>query len=145
MKRLPRIILILAPVALLWRIVFAGRVLFWGVPLLQFYPWQQFAVEMWRSGQAPLWNPFVGNGAPLAANLQSAVFYPLNFLYLILPAEQAMGYTAALHVVLAGLAMYAWGRALGLQPLSALIGALALQLSQFLIARLGFMSITATF
>jgi hypothetical protein len=139
------VILVVTPLSLFWRIVFAGRVLFWGVPLLQFYPWQQLAVEMWRSGNVPLWNPLVGNGAPLAANLQSAVFYPLNLLYLILPVEQAMGYTAVLHVSLAGLAMYAWGRTFGLKPLSALIGALAFQLSQFLIARLGFLSITATF
>lgn len=139
------IVLVVSPLILFWRIVFAGRVLFWGVPLLQFYPWQQLAVEMWHSGNVPLWNPFVGNGAPLAANLQSAVFYPLNALYLILPAEQAMGYTAVLHVILAGLAMYAWGRAFGLEPLAALVGALAFQLSQFFIARFGFLSITATF
>jgi len=139
------VVLVAGPLILLWRIVFAGRVLFWGVPLLQFYPWQQLAVEMWRSGTVPLWNPFVGNGAPLAANLQSAVFYPLNALYLMLPVEQAMGFTAVLHVILAGLAMCAWGRAFGLGPLSALIGALAFQLSQFFIARFGFLSITATF
>ena len=144
-RNLVWVVLVASPLILFWRIVFAGRVLFWGVPLLQFYPWQQFAVEMWRSGNVPLWNPFVGNGAPLAANLQSAVFYPLNVLYLILPVEQAMGYTAVLHVILAGLAMYAWGRAFGLKPLSALVGALAFQLSQFLIARFGFLSITVTF
>ena len=138
-------VLILVPLILFWRIVFAGRALFWGVPLLQFYPWQQYAVEMWRSGNVPLWNPFVGSGAPLAANLQSAVFYPLNVLYFILPVERAMGYTAVLHVILAGLAMYAWGRTVGLRPLAALVGALAFQLSQFLIARLAFLSITATF
>jgi len=137
--------LFLAPLALFWRVIFADRVLFWGVPLLQFYPWQQFAVEMWRSGHVPLWNPFVGSGAPLAANLQSAVFYPLNVLYLLLPVERAMGYTAVLHVVLAGLAMYAWARTFGLCPLAALIGALTFQLSQFFIARVGFLSITATF
>ncbi len=139
------LVLIMMPLILFWRIVLAGRVLVWGVPLLQFYPWQQWAVEMWRSGHVPLWNPWLGNGAPLAANLQSAVFYPLNALYLVLPVEQAMGYTAVLHVMLAGLALYAWGRAFGLRPLAALVGALAFQLSQFLIARLGFVSITATF
>src|SRR5512136_2247515 len=143
-RNLVWVVLVASPLILLWRIVFSGRVLFWGVPLLQFYPWQQLAVEMWRSGKVPLWNPFVGNGAPLAANLQSAVFYPLNALYLILPAEQAMGFTAVLHVILAGLAMYTWGRAFGLKPLSALIGALAFQLSQFFIARFGFLSITVT-
>ncbi len=144
-RNLSWLILVVTPLVLFWRIVFAGRVLFWGVPLLQFYPWQQFASEMWRSGNVPLWNPFVGNGASLAANLQSAVFYPLNVLYLLLPVEQAMGYTAVLHAILAGLAMYAWGRAFGLRTLPALVGALAFQLSQFFIARFGFLSITATF
>ncbi len=139
------LVLIAAPLILFWRIVFAGRVLFWGTPLLQFYPWQQWAAEMWRSGNVPLWNPYLGNGAPLAANLQSAVFYPLNALYLIFPVERAMSYTAVLHVILAGLAMYAWGRTFGLRPLAATMGALAFQLSQFLIARLGFLSITLTF
>jgi len=139
------LVLIAAPLILFWRIVLGGRVLFWGVPLLQFYPWQQWAAEMWRSGNVPLWNPYLGNGAPLAANLQSAVFYPLNALYLIFPVERAMSYTAVLHVILAGLAMYAWGRTFGLRPLAATMGALAFQLSQFLIARLGFLSITFTF
>jgi hypothetical protein len=139
------LILIVTPLILFWRILLAGQVLFWGVPLLQFYPWQQLAVEMWLSGNVPLWNTWVGNGAPLAANMQSAVFYPLNVLYLLLPVERAMGYTALLHVILAGLAMYAWGRAFGLRPLSALVGALAFQLSQFFIARLAFLSITVTF
>ena len=33
-----------------------------------------------------------------------------NFLYLVLPAENAMGYTAIFHVILAGLFMYAYLR-----------------------------------
>ncbi|HKZ86480.1 MAG TPA: YfhO family protein [Anaerolineae bacterium] len=124
-------------------IVFGGQVLYWGVPLMQFYPWQHYAAEMWRSGEAPLWNPLLGNGAPLAANLQTGAFDPLNFLYLLAPAEIAMGYTAAMHLVLAGLFMYAYARSIGLRPFSALIAAIAFQLSGYLISRLGFLSITA--
>ncbi len=135
--------LLLLPLILLAPIVFGGRALYWGVPLMQFYPWQHFAVEAWRTGEAPLWNPLVGNGAPLAANLQTGAFYPLNALYLFLPTEIAMGYTAALHVILAGLFMFAFTRSIGLRPLPALIAAIAFQLNGFLIARLGFLSITA--
>ncbi|MGH2592501.1 MAG: hypothetical protein ACRDGG_03215 [Anaerolineae bacterium] len=137
--------LLLLPLILLAPLVFGGRALYWGVPLMQFYPWQHFAVETWRLGEVPLWNPLVGGGAPLAANLQTGVFYPLNALYLILPTEIAMGYTAALHVMLAGLFMFAFVRSIGLRPLPALIAAVAFQLSGFLIARLGFLSITVTF
>jgi hypothetical protein len=120
-----------------------GRVWYWGVPLLQFYPWQRLAAEHYHAGQLPLWNPLLGSGAPLAANLQTGAFYPLNFLYLLLPTEYAMGYTAILHVILAGLFMYAYLRALKLSPLAALIGALAFELNGFLIARAGFFSVTA--
>ncbi|HLF28648.1 MAG TPA: YfhO family protein [Anaerolineae bacterium] len=145
MKRFaPYVVLIALPLILLAPLVFGGRVLYWGVPLMQFYPWQHLAVETWRMGELPLWNPLVGNGAPLAANLQSGVFYPLNFLYFFLPTELALSYTAALHVVLAGLCLFAFLRSLGLGSFAALISGIAFQLSGFLIARLGFVSITVT-
>ena len=137
--------LVALPLVLFAPIVFGGRVLYWGVPLMQFYPWQRLAVESWRTGQVPLWNPLVGGGAPLAANLQTGVFYPLNALYLVLPTESAMGYTAVLHVILAGLFMFACMRSFGLRPLPSLVASIAFQLSGFFIARLGFLSMTATF
>jgi hypothetical protein len=139
----PLVTLIAAPTLLLLPVVLGG-VLYWGVPLMQFYPWQKLAAEMWRAGQLPLWNPLVGGGAPLAANLQTGAFYPGNFLHLIVPTEYALGYTALLHVSLAGLFMYAYLRTLKLSTLAATLGALAFQLNGFLIARLGFMSITVT-
>jgi len=71
----------------------------------------------------------------LAANYQTAAFYPLNALYLVLSAEIALGWTTALHLALAGWGMYAWGRAVGLDRLPAFVGALALEGSGFLVAR----------
>src|SRR5512140_2082940 len=120
----PILVLIGAPLVLFAPILI-GRVWYWGVPLLQFYPWQRLAVEFYQAGQLPLWNSLVGNGAPLAANLQTGAFYPLNFLYLLLPTEYAMSDTAVLHVILAGLFMYAYLRVMKLTPLAALIGVLA--------------------
>ncbi len=151
MTRIPNILrrywpiftLIAAPLVLFAPIV-VGRVWYWGVPLLQFYPWERLAVEYYHAGQLPLWNSLVGSGAPLAANLQTGAFYPLNFLYLLLPTENAMGCTAILHVILAGLFMYAYLRTMKLSVLAALSGALAFELNGFLIARAGFLSITAT-
>jgi hypothetical protein len=126
---------VLFPLLLLWRSLFAGEVFYWGTPLLQFVPWQRMAAEMWRSGHLPLWNPLVGCGAPLAANYQTAAFYPLDALYLLLPAEVALTWTTALHLALAGWGMYRWERAAGLDRFPALIGALALEGSGFLVAR----------
>ena len=123
------------PLLLLWRPLFGGEAFFWGTPLLQFVPWQRMAAAMWREGHLPLWNPLVGCGAPLAANYQTAAFYPLNALSLVLPGEVALSWTIALHLTLTGWAMFRWSRAYGLDRLPAFIGAVALEGSGFLVAR----------
>ncbi|MEE8391282.1 MAG: YfhO family protein [Anaerolineae bacterium] len=134
------------PLLLLWRALFAGEAFFWSTPLLQFVPWQRMAAAMWRDGHLPLWNPLLGCGAPLAANYQTAAFYPLNLLYLLLPAEVALSWTTVLHLALAGWGMYRWGRAVGLDRFPAFIGALALEGSGFLAARAAlFPSMVLTF
>ena len=125
-KHWPLAVLSAAPLAIFAPLLI-GRVWYWGVPLLQFYPWQRLAAEYYHAGQLPLWNSLLGSGAPLAANLQTGAFYPLNFPHLLLPTEYAMGYTAVLHVILAGLFMYAYLRAMELSLLAALMGALAFE------------------
>lgn len=133
-------IIALVPPVLFWRLFLEGQVLFWGVPLLQFYPWRRLAVEAIRAGHLPLWAHGLGNGAPLVANLQSALFYPLNVIYLVFPVEQAMGYSAVLHLALAGLFMHSYGRAVGLGRLASTIAALSYMLSGFLVGRGQFLS-----
>lgn len=51
----------------------------------QLYPWRTLATNIFKSGQIPLWNPYNFSGSPLLANFQSAVFYPLSWLSLIMP------------------------------------------------------------
>jgi hypothetical protein len=138
--------LLLLPILLLWRPLFAGETLFWGTPLLQFIPWQRATVEMWRAGHLPLWNPLLGCGAPLAANYQTGAFYPLYGLALVIPPEVALGWTTALHLALAGFGMVAWARAAGMDRFPALLAGLAVEGSGFLVARAGlFPSIVVTF
>ncbi len=74
-----------APLILFAPFLLGGVVLYWGTLFFQFYPWRKFAFDMIRTGQLPLWNPYLGNGTPLIANYQSAIFYPPNWLSLILP------------------------------------------------------------
>jgi hypothetical protein len=138
----PAWLLVLVALLLFWRLLFAGRVLVWGTALLQFYQWETLAVEQWRAGEVPLWNASVGAGAPLLANLQSALVYPPNWLYLLVPVAHGMGWLAAAHVLWAGLGLYAFTRRLGLPPFAALVSALAFELNGYLIGRLTFMSIT---
>ncbi len=49
----------------------------------QQFPWRELSLNIIKNGRLPLWNPYSGVGVPLLANLQSAIFYPLNILYLL--------------------------------------------------------------
>ncbi len=131
------------PVLFFWRLTFLGETLYWGTPLLQFYPWRSFAVQEYLSGQIPLWNPHVGLGAPLAANLQSAVFYPLNLVYLLIPIERAMTVTVVGHIALAGLFCYGFARLLGFSKAGAFVTGLTFMFSGYVVVRAGFLSMTS--
>ena len=67
----------------------------------QFYYWRQFAFETLARGELPLWNPYVFSGTPFVAGLQSAIFYPLNWIFLFLPTAFAINLSIALHCFLA--------------------------------------------
>lgn len=126
------------PFLLFWRWVFYGEVLFWGTTLLQFWPWHHLVKMSLLAGEWPLWNPLLGNGAPLLANLQTAVFYPLNLLYLVLPVEHALTFSIVLHLILAGLFMYLYTRHLGLPPFAATFSGVTYMLSGYMIGRTQF-------
>ena len=133
---LPFALLILA-VAALFPGVLAGEALFWGLPSLQFYPWREYAFAQIAAGRLPVWNPLVGAGAPLLANYQTAVFYPPNWLHLVLPDAHAMSILAVLHVLWAGLGMWLFAGALGLSAFGRGFSTLAYALSGYLIGRAG--------
>jgi len=141
--RWPYLFILLAPMFLFAPFLLGQQVLYWGTPLLQFYPWRQFALDALRAGHLPLWNPLVGHGAPLIANYQSAVFYPPNWLALIMPLDYSMGWLVTLHLMWAGVGMALLARTLGLKPLGQVVAGLAFGLSQYLVARAGFLSINA--
>ena len=46
-----------------------------GAPAWQTIPLHELALKMYREGNWPLWNPYNGLGAPLAASMQPAAFY----------------------------------------------------------------------
>jgi hypothetical protein len=50
-------------------------------------PFYRFAIEELRGGRLPLWNPYLYTGAPFAANLQAAVFYPVTWLLAAPPSS----------------------------------------------------------
>ncbi len=134
------ILIIILPFALLWQWLLKGEVLYWGTLLFQFGPWRSLVKSSLLNGEWPLWNPLLGNGTPLLANLQSAVFYPPNWLYLLLPVEHGLTLSIALHFALAGMGMYWYGRQLTLQPFAAAISGITFMISGYVVGRAQFVS-----
>ncbi len=147
---MPTGILIFAPAILLAPLWLTGKALFWGTPAMQFVPWWAYAWDTLLAGHLPLWNPYLGMGAPLAANLQSALFYPPNWLYFgfyLVGGITWMAWSQTLvvgqHLIGAGLGMARLVKKLGGSPLAQTVGGLAFSLSGYLVARAWFASVNA--
>ncbi|HXA80009.1 MAG TPA: hypothetical protein VNV14_01965 [Opitutaceae bacterium] len=55
-----------------------------------------------RAGDWPLWNPFVALGRPFLADPEAAVFYPPNWIFILLPELSALFVFLVFHFWLAG-------------------------------------------
>lgn len=138
------ILVIIGPLILFGPMLIRGQALFWGTPILQFVPWRIYAFEVLNHGFLPLWNPYLGMGAPLFANYQIALVYPPNILLHFVGLIWGHGLLVALHLIWAGLGMYILARRLGLGMLSQVLAGMAFSLSGYLVARSNFLSINAT-
>jgi hypothetical protein len=72
----------------------------------QLYPWKKITIDSWQSGELPRWNPYQFAGNPHLSNYQSAVFSPVNLLFLTIPFIDAWSIMILLQPLLAGLFMY---------------------------------------
>jgi hypothetical protein len=89
----------------------------------QFYGWRAYGFGEVRAGRFPLWNPYEFLGMPFVASLQSAMFYPTNWLCAVLPMGRAINLGIILNLFLSGLFTYLWARRFGLRWLGAIVAA----------------------
>ena len=137
----PELVAVIAPVVVYWQIMFGGQVLYWGLPSLQFVPWQVMVTEAFRQGHLPLWTPLLGMGAPILANYQSAPLYAPTWLAFLLPPETAMSMMAVLHLSWAGLGIVRLARLMGLNDFALATSGLTFGLSGYLTGRMWFITI----
>lgn len=104
----------------------------------QFYPWRSLVGDFWRSGVAPLWNPYMFSGAPFLASLHSAALYPLNIIYLFFDNINSWTFLIFLQILLSGLFMNAFLLTVGLPSSASLFGSIAFSFSGYMIAWLEF-------
>src|SRR3989344_9331268 len=82
--------------------------------LRQLYPWKALSISQLESGNITLWNQYNFSGAPLLANFQSAVFYPLNAIYKFLPQIWAWSILVISQPFLAAFFTFLYARKLGM-------------------------------
>jgi hypothetical protein len=94
------------------------------------YSFRLYGAEMFReTGQLPQWNPYLFGGLPFIAAMHGDIFYPTAWLRWFLPVDTAMNLGFALHLVLAGFAMYLLLRALGASWSAGIVGGVAYELT----------------
>ena len=113
-------------------------------PVRQTYPWRNLSVLSEKNKELPLWNPYNFAGTPLLANFQSAVFYPFNLLFFILPFSVSWSLLILLQPLLAGVFLYLYLNNLKLKKEACLLGAIAFSFSGFSIAWLEWGTVLST-
>ncbi len=103
-------------------------------PVLQFQPWLTWNRQVLFEGRLPLWNPYVGCGAPHLANGQSGVFDPFNVVVYLGPWPESLAWVAWARLTWAGLGMYWLCRRWGFGRPGRWLAGLGYPLSGFLIA-----------
>jgi len=100
-------------------------------PVFQFEPWRHLAKEKILKGEFPLWNENNGRGAPFFANPQTAILYPLNYIYYFSPEKFALTFIPLLKMLLFILFSYLYFKSLILNKAIPFI-------SSFIVATSGF-------
>lgn len=102
-------------------------------PIYQFEPWRHFVKQELLSGRFPLWNSDNGGGVPFFANPQTAVLYPLNFLYYILPLTISLILIPLLKVLFFSCFSFLYFRQIHISKGVSFVGALICSVFSFLL------------
>ncbi len=100
--------------------------------LRQIYPWKNLVIQNLKNFQIPLWNPYNFSGAPLLANFQSSVFYPLNIIYLFVSQIYAWSILVALQPILAIVFTWAYAKQMKISNWGSILSSMAFGLSSFM-------------
>ncbi|HET8769482.1 MAG TPA: YfhO family protein [Gemmatimonadaceae bacterium] len=90
------------------------------------YSFREFAAASLRAGNGfPLWNPYLLGGMPYVAAMHGDIFYPTFLLRMVLPTDIAMTWGMITHLILSGVATYAFLRTIGIGFFGAVVGGIA--------------------
>ncbi len=100
----------------------------------QIFLWKEFALNQFKNGAIPLWNPYTFSGQPLAANFQSSIFYPFNLLYFFTTTINAWILLIIIQPFLGGIFMYLASRSFKLSKVASYFVSTAFMFSSYMIS-----------
>jgi len=101
--------------------------------IYEIYPWRYFSINQLKQGDIPFWNPHNFSGNPQMADFQTAIFYPANLLYFILPFNISWALIIMLQPFLAGLFMYFFlKKGIGLKDFPSVVGGISFGFSSYM-------------
>lgn len=111
----------------------------------ELFPWKYFAIQSLKHLEIPFWDPYNFSGNPLLSNFQSAVFYPINIIFFILPFNLAWTLYIFLTPVLAGFFMYLFLNELGRSKVAGVFAGIVFAFSSYMVVWMEYGNIGHTF
>ena len=120
--------------------LFSGKTLVLRDTFFEFRFLSNFARENILNGIIPLWNPYSNCGQPFIADPQTSFFYPLNWVFYLLNFSRAYTLFIFMHLLLAGIFMYAFIKPIVKNSWISFFGGLIYMLNGLMISRIEFLS-----
>ena len=132
-------LLLLLTTVFYWDVLFTNRASFPWDAIDFFYPYLAFVHEELRHFRLPLWDPYVLSGFPVIADPESQIFYPPNWLMVLVHPFSPLSYRLVeiqiiAHFFLAGLFMFYLARDFTRDTLSGLLGGVLFMFSGAMVA-----------
>jgi hypothetical protein len=143
-------VLFLATVVALvfWKVIFHSEfTLLAGADMsLSYYPWFDVASFWLKKGVLLLWDPYVYAGKFNMGELQPGLYYPLNWVFMLLPAStDGMQALIILDYFLAALFTYLFARWLGISEIGAGVSAVSFAIGGFTAHIYGYLNVLSGF
>lgn len=104
---------------------------------LSYYPRRQFLTLAHENGEFPLWNPYSFCGTPYLADIQTQLFYPVNWPLFLLSPERQFPLYLWIHCVIGAIGFYVLTRSLGIVPVVCGLTAVAFGFNEYFYKNFG--------
>jgi hypothetical protein len=121
-----------------------GLTVFWSDLTYLHHGWRAAPAMLVAAGRAPLWEPSLYFGMPMAGSMQGGLFYPATIFYYLFGFATATALFQTVHLFTAGWLCALWLRSCRLSWGASLGGALLFAFGGVMIARLPFLNHLST-